>query len=77
MYLVLTFLLSYFEKIAHVSGVSVCISVALWPSLRCSRPHPRRPRGSQSGREKRQDESCQVRAKKPLGTDPHRTISKN
>ena len=53
------------------------MSVALWPSLRCSRPHPRRPRGSQSGREKRQDGSCQVRAKKPLGTDPHRTISKN
>ena len=32
--------------------------------------HPRRPRGSQSGREK-------VRAKEPLGTDSHRTISKN
>ena len=44
------------------------MSVALWPSLGCSRPHPRRPRGSQSVREKRQDESCQVRAKKPLGT---------
>ena len=40
-------------------------------------PHPRRPRGSQSGREKRQDESFQVRAKEPLGTDSHRTISKN
>ena len=39
--------------------------------------HPRRPRGSQSGREKRQDESFQVRAKEPLGTDSHRTISKN
>ena len=33
--------------------------------------HPRRPRGSQSGREKRWDESFQVRAKAP------RTISKN
>ena len=33
--------------------------------------HPRRPRGSQSGREKRWDESFQVRAKEP------RTISKN
>ena len=32
--------------------------------------HPRRPRGSQSGREK-------VRAKESLGTDSHRTISKN
>ena len=31
---------------------------------------------SQSGREKRRDESFQVRAKKPLGTDSHRTISK-
>ena len=39
--------------------------------------HPRRPRGSQSGREKRQDESFQVRAKEPLGTYSHRTISKN
>ena len=28
--------------------------------------HPRRPRGSQSRREKRRDESFQVRAKKPL-----------
>ena len=33
--------------------------------------HPRRPRGSRSGREKRWDESFQVRAKEP------RTISKN
>ena len=39
--------------------------------------HPRRPRGSQSGREKRRDESFQVRAKEPLGSDSHRTISKN
>ena len=39
--------------------------------------HPWRPRGSQSGREKRRDESFQVRAKEPLGTDSHRTISKN
>ena len=39
--------------------------------------HPRRPRGSQSGREKRQDESFQVRTKEPLGTDSHRTVSKN
>ena len=39
--------------------------------------HPRRPRGSQTGREKRRDESFQVRAKEPLGTDSHRTISKN
>ena len=41
--------------------------------------HPRRPRGSQSGRdrEKRWDESFQLRAKEPLGTDSYRTISKN
>ena len=41
--------------------------------------HPRRPRGSQSGREKRRDrhESFQVPAKEPLGTDSHRAISKN
>ena len=39
--------------------------------------HPRRPRGSQSGREKGRDESFQVRAKEPLGTDSHRAISKN
>ena len=39
--------------------------------------HPRRPRGSQTGREKRWDESFQVRANEPLGTDSHRTISKN
>ena len=41
------------------------------------RPHPRRPRRSQSGREKRRDESFQVRAEEPLGTHSHRTISKN
>ena len=30
--------------------------------------HPRRPRGSQSGREKRRDESLQAWAEEPLGT---------
>ena len=43
----------------------------------CPLTHPRRPRSSQSGREKRRDESFQVRAKEPLGTDSHRPISKN
>ena len=38
--------------------------------------HPRRPRGSQSGRKKRRDESFQSRAKKLLGTYSHRTICK-
>ena len=42
-----------------------------------SRLHPRRPRGSQSGREKRGDESFQVRTKEPLGTDSHQAISRN
>ena len=37
--------------------------------------HPRRPRGNQSGRGKRRDESFQAQAEKPLGTDSHRTIS--
>ena len=41
-----------------------------------TRGHPRRPRGSQSGREKRRDESFQAQAEEPLGTDSHRTISK-
>ena len=31
--------------------------------------HPRRPRGGQSGREKRSDESFRAQAEKPLGTD--------
>ena len=52
------------------------LSSALFIQLLGER-HPRRPRGSQSGWEKRQDESFQVRAKEPLGTDSHRTISKN
>ena len=39
--------------------------------------YPRRPRSSQSGREKRRDERFQLRAKESLGTDSHRTISKN
>ena len=37
--------------------------------------HPRRPRGGQSGREKRHDKRFQVQAEKPLGTDSHRTIT--
>ena len=38
--------------------------------------HPRRPSGSQSGGEKRWDESFQIRAKEPLGTDSHWAMSK-
>ena len=60
------------------SGIATYHCIAL-QSLhsRYDSNHPRRPRGSQSGREKRRDESFQVRAKEPLGTDSHRTISKN
>ena len=39
--------------------------------------HPWRPTGSLSGREKKREESFQVQAREPLGTDSHRTISKN
>ena len=38
--------------------------------------HPRRPRGSQSGRDKSCDESFQAWVEEPLGTDSQRTISK-
>ena len=37
--------------------------------------HPRRPRGSQSGRHKRLNGSFQAGAGEPLGTDSHWTIS--
>ena len=60
------------------------VSNSSWPLNRSTEdsfiqgwPHPRRPRGSQSGREKMRDESFQVRAEEPLGTDSHRTISKS
>ena len=36
-----------------------------------------RPRGSQSGRDKRWDKAFQVRAKEPLGTESHRAIFKH
>ena len=47
----------------------------LW-SLSFGLFHSRRPRGSQSGREKRRDESFQAQGEKPLGTDSHRAIFK-
>ena len=40
------------------------------------RSHPRRPRGSESGRVKTRDESFQAWAEEPLVTYSHRTISK-
>ena len=39
-------------------------------------PHPRRPRGSESGWEKRRDKGFQAKGE-PLATDSHRTISKH
>ena len=45
------------------------------PVLKVKR-HPRRPRGGQSGREKRRHQSFQAQAEKPMGTNSHRTISK-
>ena len=47
---------------------TICVVMQLW----LNRSHPRRPRGSQSGREKRREESFQERAKEPLGTDSHK-----
>ena len=59
------------ESHSHCSFLNV-MTVAFNVSV----THPRRPRGSQSDREKRRDESFQVLAKEPLGTDFHRAISK-
>ena len=56
--------------------IDQCLTLTFLDTRRWT-SHPRRPRGSQSGWEKRRDESFQVRAKEPLGTDSHRTISKN
>lgn len=63
-------------KLALVNGFHTALN--FHPASLCG--HPRRPRGSPSGREKRHNESIQARAEKPLstplGTDCHRTISK-
>jgi len=45
-------------------------------NLKLVHTHPRRPSGGQSGWEKRRDESFSAQAEKPLGTDSHRSISK-
>ena len=42
----------------------------------CGLTHPRRPRDSKSGPEKRCDESFQAWAEEPMGIDSYRTISK-
>ena len=49
---------------------------AIWVPLRGG-THPWRPRGSLLGWEKKQDGSFQAQTKEPLGTNCHRTISKN
>ena len=57
--------------------MQICLfSVATTFIVFAFRVFPLRPRGSQWGRVKRRDESFQVWAKEPLGTDSHRTISK-
>ena len=71
-YFVVVFLC--FEEPIHIALVFFLLRRK--PDMLPKLPHPRRPRGSQSDREKGRDESFQVRAKKPLGTDSHRAISK-
>ena len=63
--------------LSHVKISSFCAKAHLVFHWCLYNRHLRRPRGSQSGRENRRDESFQVRAKEPLGTDSYRTISKN
>ena len=53
-----------------------CLILNVSFSLVLFSPHPRRPRGGQSGREKRRDKSFQAQAEKRRGTDSYRTISK-
>ena len=68
----LTCMFCYWNPPCTVTQLTLQFSPLLHPKLR----HPRRPRGGQSGREKRRDESFKARAEKPLGTDSHRNISK-
>ena len=66
------------SKLTSDNDLSIfCLGYPRFEALIRFIKHPRRPRGSQSSREKRRDESFQVRAKEPLGTDSYRTISKN
>ena len=67
--------LYYDDTFGRSDSISFRLSIEI--NSKCMKPHPRRPRGSQSGREKRRHESFHVRAKDPLKTDSHRTISKN
>ena len=54
----------------------LALRVSLTEVSHWAKCHPRRPRGSQSGREKRRDESFQARVEEPLLTDSHQTSSK-
>ena len=65
-----------FYRVAMRSGFVFFTLGTIWFDVNHRLAHPRRPRGSQSGREKRPDESFQARAEEPLCTDSHRTISK-
>ena len=81
-------MVNFIEAIEPSSNQSFCFNLrdkiklstqTLCPfikTLESCRGHPRRPRGSQSSREKRRDESFQAQAEEPLGTDSHWTISK-
>ena len=63
--------LIFVDPLFHIGTVHVHVFVYQWYA-----GHPRRPRGSQSGREKRRDKIFQAQVEQPLGTDSHRTISK-
>ena len=65
-----------FCRVVMRSGFVFFALGTIWFEVNHRLAHPRRPRGSQSGREKRPDESFQARAEEPLCTDSHRTISK-
>ena len=66
--------IAFIDSINFRYSYPVPCSFITWLNLiKQARSHPRRPRGGQSGREKR----FQIQAKEPLGTDSHRTISKN
>ena len=67
----------YFKHLMSRQFISKIRTLSVVSTLLYHRSyHLRRPRGSQSGREKRRNESFQVLAKEPLGTDSHRAISK-
>ena len=67
----------YFKHLMSIQFISKIGALSVVSTLLYHRSyHPRRPRGGQLGREKRRNESFQVLAKEPLGTDSHRAIFK-